>query len=147
VKVDVRTTKTQIMIANLISRILFSDQTEYDSYNATFSEIVSLLTEVLELQPVVGESRPMNHSLASRVVSTLWIRGIRCRHKVIRRNIIELLVKYPRREVLWDGLFFAYIIKFVMDHQEQYLESDKVVGGPGYQDSDGILIERNAQDN
>jgi hypothetical protein len=123
----VLTTKTQIMIAHLSVCTLFSDQMVYDSYNDTFSEIVSLLTEVL-VQPVVGRLRPTSYTLASRAVSTLWVVGVRCRDKAIRRKTIELLVKYPRRESLWDGLFVANIIKFVMDHEEQYLEDERVPG-------------------
>jgi hypothetical protein len=104
------------------------DQTIYDSYNNMFSEIVDLLEQSLEMQPVSGRSRPTNYSLAGRAVSTLWITGIRCREKTIRRKAIELLLKYPRREGVWDGLFSAKIMKFVMDLEEQYLEDEYVPG-------------------
>lgn len=93
-----------------------------------FSEIVDLLEQSLEMQPVSGRSRPTNYSPAGRAVSTLWITGIRCREKTIRRKTIELLLKYPRREGVWDGLFSAKIMKFVMDLEEQYLENDYVPG-------------------
>lgn len=124
----VRTAKTLVMIGHLTVCTFFSDQIVYDSYNNTFAEIISLLTESLALQPRVGRSRPTNYSLGGRTISTLWVVGIRCRDEAIRRKTIELLVKYPRREGLWDGLFVANIVKFIMDHEEQYLEDDKVPG-------------------
>ena len=124
----VRNIKAQIMICDVILCTCFMDQTIYDSYNNMFSEIVDLLEQSLEMQPVSGRSRPTNYSLAGRAVSTLWITGIRCRDKIIRRKAMELLLKYPRREGVWDGLFSAKIMKFVMDLEEQYLEDDYVPG-------------------
>jgi Fungal specific transcription factor domain len=124
----VRTIKAQIMICDLMIRTFFMDQTVYDLYNNTFSEIVDLLEQSLEMQPATGRSRPTNYSLAGRVVSTLWITGIRCRDRAIRRKAIGLLLKYPRREGVWDGHFSAKIMKFVMDLEEQYLEDDYVPG-------------------
>jgi hypothetical protein len=124
----VRTIKAQIMICHLIISTFFLDQLVYDKYNHVFSEIVDLLGQSLEMRPPLGRTRPTNYSLAGRVVSTLWITGIRCRDKVIRRKAIELLLKNPRREGVWDGLFSAKIMTFVMDLEEQYLEGDHVPG-------------------
>ncbi|PMD44773.1 hypothetical protein L207DRAFT_526064 [Hyaloscypha variabilis F] len=124
----VRIVKAQIMICHLIISGCFQPQTVYDQYNDTFAEIVTLLEESLEMQPVTGRSRPTNYSLAGRVVSTLWITGIRCRDKVIRRKAIDILLKYPRREGVWDGLFSAKIMKFVMDLEEEHLVGDYVPG-------------------
>ena len=124
----VRTVKAQIMICHLIISGCFQEQTVYDQYNDTFAEIVALLGESLEMQPVTGRPRPTNYSLAGRVVSTLWITGIRCRDRVIRRKAMDLLLKYPRREGVWDGLFSAQIMKFVLDIEEEHLEADHVPG-------------------
>jgi hypothetical protein len=122
----VRTYKAQILVAYIVVSTFFSDQTVYDKYRDMFAEITSLIEEALALQPVVGKSNPTNYSLAGRAVSTLWITGVRCRDRSIRRKSIVLLLKYPRREGVWDSLFSAKIIEFVMELEEQHLEDDYV---------------------
>jgi len=124
----VRTVKAQILIAHIIISTFFSDQTVYDEYSDMFAEIATLLEEALALQLVIGKSRPTNYSLAGRAVSTLWVTGVRCRDRTIRQKAIALLLKYPRREGVWDSLFCAKIIEFVMGLEEQYLEDGYVPG-------------------
>ena len=124
----VRTAKAHILCAHLVVCTVFSNQMVYDTYNHIFAEVVSLLEESLAMQPAYGRSRPTNYSLAGRAVAVLWITGVRCRDKAIRRKVIELLIKYPRREGVWDGLFVAKIVKFIMDLEEQYIEDDIVPG-------------------
>jgi hypothetical protein len=124
----VRMSKSQIMILYIILSAFFSDQTAFDDYYDMFAEIARVTEEASAMIPVIGKSNPTNYSLAGRAVSTLWITGVKCRDRAIRRKAHELLVKYPRREGIWDSLFCARMIEFVIELEEEHLEGDYVPG-------------------
>ncbi|KAF2807190.1 uncharacterized protein BDZ99DRAFT_522813 [Mytilinidion resinicola] len=52
------------------------------------------------------------------VVISLFLVAYRSRHPVIRRQAISLLLNYPRREVLWDGVLAGRIARESMMMEE-----------------------------
>lgn len=124
----VRTSKIQIIVIWIVVFNFFEEQTKFDEFNEHFAEIINIAEEAIAMPPVLGKRNPTNYSIGGRAISTLWITGIRCRDKLIRRKALALLLKYPRREGVWDSLFSAKMIEFMMELEEQYLEGDYIPG-------------------
>lgn len=49
------------------------------------------------------------------VVIPLYLVGIKCSATSVRREAIELLLKYPRREGLWDSVVSANVVQWVLE--------------------------------
>lgn len=52
--------------------------------------------------------------------------GLKCRISSIRKRAINLLLRYPRREGLWDSIFSGKVTDWVRNIEEEHLEGDVV---------------------
>lgn len=54
------------------------------------------------------------------VVIPLYLVGIKCSATSVRREAIELLLKYPRREGLWDSVVSGNVVQWILDVESVY---------------------------
>ncbi|KAE9364117.1 hypothetical protein N431DRAFT_496710 [Stipitochalara longipes BDJ] len=91
-------------------------ETYCDDFLQDHIEIVRLAKELFEMSP-------KSHGKAIFVfdgsnVSALFIVATRCRDRAVRREAINLLQKYPRREGLWDSSMAVKVSTWVMNMEE-----------------------------
>ncbi|TAQ91353.1 hypothetical protein B7494_g344 [Chlorociboria aeruginascens] len=88
------------------------EEIEYDKYLPIFQEIYTLQSQVLDAQPEKGQA------LDEGVVLSLFLLGIKCRHRELRRKAIALMYKVNRREGMWDSNISARVSEFTMMLEE-----------------------------
>jgi hypothetical protein len=54
------------------------------------------------------------------VVIPLYLVGIKCSVTSVRREAIELLLTYPRREGLWDSVVAGNVVQWILDVESVY---------------------------
>lgn len=94
---------------------------DYDNYESAFSRIVDLAERVLSKRSYVavdqGRGAPL-FSFSLSLCEELYWAGIRCRNGIIRRRVIALLKKWPRRDGIWDSKMIASTCEAVMRLEE-----------------------------
>lgn len=100
-----------------------NDEMAYDTCIPQFREIVHVLRagleKVAELHPTKGRLTIMPFGLWA--VSRLYFVASNCRDPWTRRDAIDLLFKYPRREAAIDGWTAWKIAKYKMEIEENNL--------------------------
>jgi hypothetical protein len=120
-----------LMIKYLSSRIAVPrlvqpcDTYEDDSL-PNYITIVDLARGLLEAehknQP---PARPM-FIFDDSLVAGLFLVATRCRDSIVRRQAIDLLQRYPRREGLWDSSMAAKVATWFMEAEEEGLEGNSI---------------------
>lgn len=90
-----------------------------DEHLADFTQVVDLARELLEVYDSGSKPGQAVFIFDYNLVTSLFVVGTRCRDPVVRRMAIGLLVKYPRREGLWDSSMAAAVSTKVMNEEEK----------------------------
>jgi hypothetical protein len=102
------------------------NESVYDDYLNVYEDIINISEELLNTWPSASTVRAPKFCFDTEVVIHLWSVGHKCRNPTLRRKVISLLLDYPRREGLWDSVFAANIIAYVMEFEEKYIEAGYV---------------------
>ena len=104
-----------------IRAAFITTETGYDIFEPEFRTIVaqsSVLLQSLEhSSPDKGPTLAFAIDLS--VLTPLYLTVTKCRISDIRKNALWLLVRYPRREGLWDSVTTAAIGSWVMEIEEK----------------------------
>jgi len=68
----------------------------------------------------LGSSSGPKFALDVGVVIPLYLVGVKCSSTSLRREAIELLLKYPRREGLWDSVVAGNVVEWILDVESVY---------------------------
>jgi len=101
------------------------DELVFDSYYEIYCDIVNLSEALLNCSTT---SRVPKFCFDSGVIIPLWFTGHKCRDPIIRRRVISLLLKFPRREGVWDSVFAGLVIECLRGFEEEFMENGKVPG-------------------
>ncbi|KAL9065339.1 MAG: hypothetical protein Q9157_007505 [Trypethelium eluteriae] len=103
-----------------LSTCLNVNETAFDDYTANFNELVNLAASVIDTTTKSKEhSSPFSFEMGT--IPPLCLVGFKCRHPVIRRRAIDLLLSSPRREGLWDAYRIGRVAERVLIHEEHGL--------------------------
>jgi hypothetical protein len=96
-------------------------ETEYDVFEPEFRRSVSQATLLLQTQE---EYTPRNKptlafSFELGVIPPLFLTCVKCRNSEIRKTALQLLIRYPRREGIWDSVTTAAIGTWVSELEEE----------------------------
>ncbi|KAF2122007.1 hypothetical protein BDV96DRAFT_136393 [Lophiotrema nucula] len=105
-------TLIKIMVESSVS----TDEMQFDCFRPQFRLIVDLVE-------TLATSGPSKLDVDIEMVPVLYYVVVKCRHPLIRRKAISLLVACPRREGLWDGICTARITQYIVDIEEEGLRS------------------------
>jgi len=110
------------------SGILTGLETQYDTQVDIFRLVVAQTTQLLALQE--EESRKSDtrsetdtsfvFSFELGVITPLSLVIVKCRDPRIRRDALNLLYKYPRREGVWDSVITAALGRWVINMEEEW---------------------------
>ena len=101
-------------------------ETIYDSFDLDFREIIRLSKYLIQTKrPSLFQKTAF--SLDSVVGIPLFVTGMKCRDRLLRREASALLRHPERRECMWDSAMASVIINWVIEIEEAGLEPDQVV--------------------
>ena len=101
---------------------MLSPQESYYGQTARLTELTNLLKSLLESgHNDNGFSIEINFLIPLSVVSYLF------RQRALRQEAIRLLLSYPRREGLWDGVLIGKYSQWVAEIEEEGLGDEEYV--------------------
>lgn len=111
--------KAQHLTATLrLSTFFYLDELAYDAFNAHFKEIISNCQSVIEISSKEQNNRAaLGFSFDLGIIWPLFTVACKCRHPVLRRQAIGLLLRSDI-EGLWDGKAMAAIAQWAMNREE-----------------------------
>lgn len=103
----------------LASAGIFNQETTFDSFEHSFSRIVSLASRLIS---DAGENPRDSESTCPAfdmgILPPLYFVASRCRHPTIRRQALHLLRKGPSQEGIWHSEMLSNIAERIMDLEE-----------------------------
>ncbi|TVY83580.1 Arginine metabolism regulation protein II [Lachnellula suecica] len=107
--------------------IVTQSEMEFDRYNSWFDEVVELTQFLLsQIYPAPYKPSGPRFSFDSYVVIPLYLTGHKCRDHATRKKATELLLKYPRREGVWDSIIAGEMTQWAMEVEEEFMENEIV---------------------
>ena len=94
------------------------------------AELIKLAKDVLEPSgaPLYGiEIRQPVFAFDGNLLSPVFCLIIRCRIRKLRREAIQLLKRYPRREGFWDSEMAVKVAEWFVSTEEEGLRDDEEV--------------------
>lgn len=116
---------------SFMSRML-SPQESYYGQTARLTELLALLKSLLE-----SASGDNGFSMECNFLLPLSLVSYQFRHRALRQEAIRLLLAYPRREGLWDGVLIGKYSQWLAEFEEEdlgdgeYVPHDLVAGLAG----------------
>ncbi|KAE8443577.1 hypothetical protein EG329_001739 [Mollisiaceae sp. DMI_Dod_QoI] len=94
----------------------------YDNFVSLFQETLHLARDVLS-EPSSGHNgrRPI-FTFDIGVIGSLWSVATKCRDSIMRWTAVSLLLKYPRREGVWDSAMIAEFASVLIRMEEKDLD-------------------------
>ncbi|KAM0208979.1 hypothetical protein ACHAQI_006675 [Fusarium lateritium] len=91
---------------------------EYDSYLPQFQQCVALASDVAAShQDNLGSTSP-TFTPEIGVLPVLYIIGAKCRHALVRREVLDILRRQSIREAVWNSTSTASILERVIEIEE-----------------------------
>ncbi|KAL9067907.1 MAG: hypothetical protein Q9157_006654, partial [Trypethelium eluteriae] len=104
---------------------LCPNETAFDDYTDDFQEMVDLASTLTNAPLAIPEEFRSHFSFEMGAVPALYFVAVKCRHPVIRRRAIGLLLSSPRREGLWDAYRAGRVAERVMLREEVGLKTGR----------------------
>jgi len=104
--------------------VLLQRSQDEEAINEMMTDVVNLARRFLE---DFERGRKPRFSLSLGIILPLYILGMKCRAQSIRREMVRLLISYPRREGLWDSVMAGKIIQWSQEMEEEYLDDGEMV--------------------
>ncbi|KAE9365502.1 hypothetical protein N431DRAFT_488658, partial [Stipitochalara longipes BDJ] len=106
---------------SLMTRML-SPQESYYGQTSRLTELTDLLKSLLETG-----SNDSGFSMECNFLVPLSVVSYQFRHRALRQEAIKLLLAYPRREGLWDGVLIAKYSQWLAEIEEEDLGDEEYV--------------------
>ncbi|KAI9694268.1 MAG: hypothetical protein M1820_009071 [Bogoriella megaspora] len=100
-----------------LNTCLCANETAFDDYTDKFNEMVNLAASLISAN-LVSDDNNSHFSFEMGTVPPLYFMAVKCRHPVIRRRAISLLLSSPRREGLWDAYRAGRVAERVLMREE-----------------------------
>ncbi|XXH04607.1 hypothetical protein Hte_011024 [Hypoxylon texense] len=91
---------------------------EYDKYLPQFQQCVTLAGDVAAAHERYSGSLQPTFTPEVGIVPVLYIIGVKCRHPVVRRQVLSILRRQSIREAIWDSISAARVVERVIGIEE-----------------------------
>jgi hypothetical protein len=91
---------------------------EYDNFLPEFQQCVALASDVMAAHERDSGSLKAIFTPEVGIIPVLFIAGAKCRHPVVRREVLHILRQRPIREAVWDSRYAAMVIERVVEIEE-----------------------------
>ncbi|KAJ5995160.1 hypothetical protein N7481_002137 [Penicillium waksmanii] len=97
---------------------------DYDNFLPQFQQCVALASEVAAAHQRYAGSSRSTFTPEIGIIPILYIIGAKCRHPIVRHEVLGILRRQLIREASWDSITTARVV-------EQIIEIEEGVGGEG----------------
>lgn len=101
---------------------MLTPQESYYGQTAKLTELMNLLRTLIP-----SFDTDSGFSIEANFLVPLSVITYRYRHRALRQEAIKLLLKYPRREGLWDGVLIGKYSKWLAEIEEEELDDEEYV--------------------
>ncbi|RAL13151.1 Zn(II)2Cys6 transcription factor, partial [Aspergillus homomorphus CBS 101889] len=91
---------------------------DYDKYLAKFQDCVALAREVAAADQRDPGAERSTFTPEIGLIPVLYIIGVKCRHPVVRRQVLGILRRQRIREAAWDSIITARVVERVIEIEE-----------------------------
>lgn len=94
---------------------------DYDDFLPQFQKCISLASEVAAAhQRYSGYSGSSRSSFTPEIgiIPILYIIGAKCRHPVVRREVVSILQRQSLQEASWDSIVIARVVERIVEVEE-----------------------------
>ncbi|WYZ35431.1 hypothetical protein EsH8_X_000078 [Colletotrichum jinshuiense] len=91
---------------------------EYDKFLPQFRQCVALASYVAAAHERYSGSLKPTFTPEIGIVPVLYIIGVKCRHPVVRREVLRILRQQPIREAVWDSIYAARVVERAIEIEE-----------------------------
>lgn len=91
---------------------------EYDNFLPQFQQCVALAGDVAAAHEQYSGSLKPTFTPEIGILPVLYIIGVKCRHPVVRREVLSILRRQPIREAVWDSITAARVVERVIEIEE-----------------------------
>jgi hypothetical protein len=91
---------------------------DYDNFLPQFQQCVALAGEVAAAHERYSESLRPTFTPEIGIIPLLYIIGVKCRHPMVRREVLSILRRQPTKEAVWDSISAARVVERVIEIEE-----------------------------
>ncbi|KAI0452639.1 hypothetical protein F5B21DRAFT_482379 [Xylaria acuta] len=91
---------------------------DYDNFLPQFQQCVALAGDVAAAHERYSGSLKPTFTPEIGIVPVLYIIGAKCRHPVVRREVLGILRRQPIREAVWDSISAARVVERIIEIEE-----------------------------
>ncbi|KAK7424075.1 hypothetical protein QQX98_000685 [Neonectria punicea] len=102
----------------LISNYGSGREMDYDNFLPQFQQCMALAGDVAAAHERYSGSLKPTFTPEIRIVPVLYVIGVKCRHPVVRREVLSILRRQPIREAVWDSILAARVVERVIEIEE-----------------------------
>jgi hypothetical protein len=91
---------------------------DYDNFLPQFQQCVALAGDVAAAHELYsGPLRP-TFTPEIGIIPVLYIIGVKCRHPMVRREVLSILRRQPTQEAVWNSISAARVVERVIEIEE-----------------------------
>jgi hypothetical protein len=90
----------------------------YDTYLLDFRHCISLAETIATTSDTNSYTEGPTFTPEVGIIPALYIIGVKCRHPVVRREVLGILRRRERREAVWDSGIAARVVERVVQIEE-----------------------------
>lgn len=91
---------------------------DYDDFLPQFQQCVALAGDVAAAHERYSGSLKPTFTPEIGIVPVLYLIGVKCRHPMVRREVLSILRRQPIREAVWDSISAARVVERVIEIEE-----------------------------
>ncbi|KAL4756975.1 Zn(II)2Cys6 transcription factor domain-containing protein [Aspergillus foveolatus] len=102
----------------LLSSCAPGKEMESDNFMPQFQQCIALGGDVAAAHERHSGSSRLTFTPETGIVPVLYTIGVKCRHPMVRRDVLSILRRHPIREAVWDSISTARVIERVIEIEE-----------------------------
>ncbi|KAF7117678.1 hypothetical protein CNMCM5793_006801 [Aspergillus hiratsukae] len=91
---------------------------DYDNFLPQFQQCVALAGDIAAAHERYSESLRPTFTPEIGIIPLLYIVGVKCRHPMVRREVLSILRRQPTKEAVWDSISAARVVERVIEIEE-----------------------------
>ncbi|KAF4178994.1 hypothetical protein CNMCM8694_002280 [Aspergillus lentulus] len=100
---------------------------DYDNFLPQFQQCVALAGELAAAHERYPETLRPTFTPEIGIIPLLYIIGVKCRHPMVRREVLSFLREQPTQEAVWDSISAARVVERVIQIEEGGFEDGQMI--------------------
>ncbi|KAL3471867.1 hypothetical protein BJX99DRAFT_250070 [Aspergillus californicus] len=100
---------------------------DYENFTPQFQQCVAWAGDVAAAHERFSGSLQPTFTPEIGLVPVLYLIGVKCRHPMVRREVLSILRRQPIREASWDSIYTARVVERVIEIEESGSVEEQVI--------------------